>query len=64
MLFARTASPYVVGGMIVVPAGADFGVWWWDLERVSALIPNSAVASVLRPETLAQPAGMVGESSV
>jgi hypothetical protein len=57
MLFARTASPYVAGGMIIVPAGSDFGVWWWDLERVSALIPReSAAASVVRPETLAQPA--------
>ena len=56
MLFARTASPYVVAGMVIVPAGSDFGVWWWDLERVSSLSPNiSTSASVVRPETLAQP---------
>lgn len=56
LLFARTASPYVAAGMVIVPAGSDFGVWWWDLERVSSLIPSpSASASVVRPETLAQP---------
>ena len=56
MLFARTASPYVVGGMVVVPAGADYGVWWWDLERVSALFPRGlSSGAVVRPETLAQP---------
>lgn len=57
MLFARTASPYVAAGMIIVPAGSDFGVWWWDLERVSALITkDSGSPLVVRPETLAQPA--------
>lgn len=56
LLFARTASPYVVGGMVIVPAGQDYGVWWWDLERVSALLPGQAGAAIVRPETLAQPA--------
>ncbi len=57
MLFARTASPYVVGGMVIVPAGADFGVWWWDLERVASLMSgDAAIPGVVRPETLAQPA--------
>lgn len=57
LLFARTASPYVMGGMVIVPAGQDYGVWWWDLERVSALLPGEAAGAVVRPETLAQPAG-------
>ncbi|MGV3580240.1 hypothetical protein [Brevundimonas sp.] len=57
LLFARTASPYVVGGMVIVPAGQDFGVWWWDLERVSALLTTGASTTVVRPETLAQPTG-------
>lgn len=58
MLFGRTAAPYVASGMVIVPAGDDFGVWWWDLDRISALIPDYAAAAVvIRPETLAQPAG-------
>lgn len=55
-LFARTASPYVASGVVVVPAGPDFGVWWWDLERISALLPAATAPQVVRPETLAQPA--------
>lgn len=58
-LHARTASPYVVGHAALVNTGADFGVWWWDLERVSPLIEGrfGAQAPAIRPETLAQPAG-------
>lgn len=58
-LHARTASPYVVGHAALVKTGADFGVWWWDLERVAPMIETrfGAAAPAVRPETLAQPKG-------
>ena len=59
-LHARVASPYVVSGAALVKAGADFGVWWWNLEQlgpqVASHYPRGGVA--IRPETLAQPIGM------
>lgn len=58
-LHARTASPYVVGHAALVKTGGDFGVWWWDLERVAPMIEARYGVQVpaVRPETLAQPAG-------
>lgn len=59
VLHARLASPYVVNGSILVKAGSDFGIWWWDLERIAAaLAPHRGLSSLtIRPETLAQPPG-------
>ncbi|WGM32276.1 hypothetical protein KKHFBJBL_02527 [Brevundimonas sp. NIBR11] len=56
-LYAKTASPYVVSVSNLVKVGADYGVWWWDIERVAplvgAVLPGGKPR--LRPETLAQP---------
>lgn len=58
LLFSRTASPYVTSGVALSRAGSDFGVWWWDLERLHARLPSLASSrSPVRPETMAQPAG-------
>ena len=56
-LHARLASPYVTGGAALVKAGDDFGIWWWDLNRVAPALVDKygATLPVLRPETLAQP---------
>ena len=58
-LHARLASPYVTGGAALVKAGADFGVWWWDLHLVTPAIEAryGATPISLCPETLAQPTG-------
>lgn len=58
-LYARTASPYVVSGSALVKSGDDYGVWWWDLERISPLIEAAygRARPRIRPETLAQPRG-------
>lgn len=58
-LYARTASPYLISGAALVPAAPDFGVWWWDLERVAAMTSGRyRTEPVFRPETLAQPRGL------
>ena len=58
-LHAKLASPYLLGGAALVKAGGDFGIWWWDLQRVAEAIGDrfGATAPALRPETLAQPVG-------
>lgn len=57
-LFARTASPYIASGIALARAGQDFGVWWWDLDRLISRVPALATKRfVVRPETLAQPGG-------
>lgn len=58
-LYARANSPYVVSGVALVRTGRDFGVWWWDLERILPLLAPQArgASALLRPETLAQPIG-------
>lgn len=58
-LHARTASPYAAGGARLVRCGNDYGIWWWDLERIAPLLVEKAFVSTaaLRPETLAQPSG-------
>ena len=58
-LHARAASPYVAGGARLIRCGNDYGIWWWDLERIAPLIASRAIAgtAALRPETLAQPTG-------
>lgn len=59
-LHARAASPYVIGRALLVRAGNDFGIWWWDLERISPLVEAryGRLNPALRPETLAQPTGL------
>lgn len=58
-LHARLAAPYVQSGSALTKAGEDFGVWWWDADRVDALLAASAATArpLIRPETLAQPRG-------
>ncbi len=58
-LYARTASPYVAGGAALVKCVDDFGIWWWDLERISPMIEAryGKLGVAIRPETLAQPVG-------
>nr|WP_312162044.1 hypothetical protein [Brevundimonas diminuta] len=60
LLHARLAAPYVRAGSALSKAGDDFGVWWWDAERVERLLAardDSAARPLLAPETLAQPRG-------
>lgn len=56
-LYARTASPYLMSFSNLVKVGADYGVWWWDLERAASLIEAAIPGAKprFRPETLAQP---------
>lgn len=59
-LHARAASPYVSADVALVKAGGDFGVWWWDRERIAALLAardGVTTQPLVRPETLAQPPG-------
>lgn len=58
-LHARTGAPYLNAAFLVIKSGADFGLWWWDAERVDALVRQRWGGQIpaLRPETLAQPAG-------
>jgi hypothetical protein len=60
VLHARVAAPYVRSGSALSKAGDDFGVWWWDADRVEAMLATSANAParpLVSPETLAQPRG-------
>jgi hypothetical protein len=58
LLFARTAAPYVASGIALGQVGSDFGVWWWDLDRLLSRVPSLATARFfVRPETMAQPTG-------
>lgn len=59
-LHARTGSPYLESGHSLVWAGADCGVWWWDAARIGPLVKArfGAARPEVRPETLAQPAGL------
>lgn len=58
-LHARAASPYVAAGSRLIRCGNDYGIWWWDLERIAPLLAGKVIASAaaMRPETLAQPTG-------
>ncbi|MFC5344003.1 hypothetical protein ACETK8_19335 [Brevundimonas staleyi] len=57
-LHAKLASPYLVGGAALVKAGGDFGIWWWDIDRLPQAVSDrfGGVLPAIRPETLAQPA--------
>lgn len=58
-LYARTASPYIAGGVALVTCADDFGIWWWDLERIGPMVEAhyGKASPAIRPETLAQPVG-------
>lgn len=58
-LHARASSPYVAGGSRLIRCGNDYGIWWWDLERITPLLAGKAISNTaaLRPETLSQPSG-------
>lgn len=58
-VYAKAASPYVAGGAALIKCADDFGVWWWDLERILPMVSPrfGTVRPALRPETLAQPMG-------
>lgn len=60
-LHARTGAPYLLSSSTVIRSGADFGIWWWDADRVNALVEGhrnrASGPLLLRPETLAQPPG-------
>ena len=59
LLHARVSAPYVRSGSALSKAGEDFGVWWWDADRVEALLASTNAISrpLISPETLAQPRG-------
>lgn len=59
-LHARTGSPHLISASALVKTGADYGVWWWDAERVNGLVQarHGLAKLVVRPETLAQPPGL------
>ncbi len=58
-LRAISASPYAAASYRLVPVGADFGIWWWDLDRLgdAALQAEIVARYAARPETLGQPRG-------
>lgn len=58
-LHARVNSPYVVSGAVLVKAGEDFGIWWWNLEQLGPEVAERYARGrvAIRPETLAQPTG-------
>lgn len=59
VLHARVSAPYVRSGSALSKTGDDFGVWWWDADRVDALLATRAITArpLISPETLAQPRG-------
>ncbi|WP_296176730.1 hypothetical protein [uncultured Brevundimonas sp.] len=59
VLHARVAAPYVQSSSTLIKAGDDFGVWWWDADRVETLLAARASTArpLISPETLAQPRG-------
>lgn len=58
-LHARLGAPYVRSGSVLSRAGDDFGVWWWDADRIDALTAAGTTTTrpLIRPETVAQPRG-------
>lgn len=58
-LHARSSAPYSVSGWKLIKAKDDFGIWWWDADRVAAWLDAAklpGLSPVLCPETLMQPA--------
>lgn len=58
-LHADGASPYGRAAHVLVPSHDGVSIWWWDADRVAALLAGAGrpAAARVRPETLAQPAG-------
>ncbi|WP_427791025.1 hypothetical protein [Brevundimonas diminuta] len=58
-LHARLGAPYLRAGSTLTKAGDDFGVWWWDADRVETLMAaiEGPTRPLVRPETLTQPRG-------
>ena len=60
LLHARVSAPYIRSGSTLNKAGNDFGVGWWDADRVERLLATGVSISTrpaVIPETLAQPRG-------
>lgn len=55
-LYATTSAPYRRSGRLIVPAGDDFAIWWWDIDALEAHAGTRGVASML-PEPLVQAPG-------
>lgn len=58
VLHAHSASPYQRPGSIMVKSGTDYGIWWWDANRLDALLETSGLSSMRHapcPESLCQP---------
>ncbi len=64
-LQAQAAAPFVRSGWTLSRSGDDYAIWWWDADRVEALMPPGLVAQrpQLCPETLAQPIVHKGEEA-
>lgn len=57
-LQARSASPYLRPGSILIKSGTDYGIWWWDADRLESLLGAAGLASMRHapcPESLSQP---------
>jgi hypothetical protein len=56
-LYARANSPFLSPGMLIRRAGAGFGIWWWDRERIDPWLAEALgeAGVTVAPETLAQP---------
>lgn len=57
-LQARSAAPYLRPGSILLKSGTDYGIWWWDMDRLDALLAGAGLSStrhVACPESLTQP---------
>lgn len=59
LLHSRMAAPYVRSGSVLSKAGDDIGIWWWDADRIDALLTTRAATArpLITPETSAQPRG-------
>lgn len=58
-LYARTNSPFLAPGLTIRRGPRGFGLWWWDMEAVSAMLADRFGAGrlTLVPESLAQARG-------
>lgn len=57
-LYARATAPYVRSSARLTKAQADFGIWWWDADRVESLMTAaglSGASPLICPESLSQP---------
>lgn len=56
-LYARAHAPFNRSDFILTKSGNDFGIWWWDKDRVEALMPPETARNrpTICPETLTHP---------